>query len=93
FMKKLIVHIPEAQFKMIRYYGIYATCKHLHKKEIKKRLSSNESDQIKKANYRQDLIAIFDTDPLLCDCGHYMEYVDNWVPPNKRKGVDLYDST
>ena len=31
FMKKLVTHIPESQFKMIRYYGLYATCNHLHK--------------------------------------------------------------
>ena len=35
FMKKLIVHIPDEQFKMIRYYGIYATCAHSHKHKIK----------------------------------------------------------
>lgn len=26
FIKKLVQHIPEKQFKMVRYYGIYATC-------------------------------------------------------------------
>lgn len=32
FIKRLIVHIPEKHFKMLRYYGIYA--KH-HKQETK----------------------------------------------------------
>lgn len=27
FMKKLILHIPNEQFKMIRYYGFYASSK------------------------------------------------------------------
>lgn len=39
FMKKLIMHIPEAQFEMIRYYGIYATCNHHHKDEVKRKLT------------------------------------------------------
>ena len=34
FIQKLIVHIPEKHFKMLRYYGIYA--KH-HKQEMKLR--------------------------------------------------------
>lgn len=52
FIKKLIIHIPEAQFKMIRYYGIYATCHHRHKTEVKKKLFSNYSTCIKKPSYR-----------------------------------------
>lgn len=93
FMKKLILHIPEAQFKMIRYYGLYATSNHLHKDEVKKKLSSNGNYQPHKKNYRQELIDTFDTDPLLCECGHYMEYIDYWVPPNKRQGADHDDSS
>ena len=27
FMKKLILHVPDDQFKMIRYYGVYAAVK------------------------------------------------------------------
>lgn len=94
FMKKLIIHIPEAQFKMIRYYGIYATCHHQHREEVKKRLSSDNHARISKISYRQDLIDTFDTDPLLCDCGHYMEYIDYWVPTNRMKeGGDFNDTT
>lgn len=93
FMKKLIIHIPEAQFKMIRYYGIYATCHHSHKEEVKKKLSLDNSACIKKPSYRQDLIDSFDTDPFLCDCGHYMQFLDYWVPPSKRKGENYYDTT
>ncbi|MFR8180845.1 MAG: transposase [Dorea sp.] len=43
FIKRLIVHIPEKHFKMLRYYGIYA--KH-HKQESKlhKCISSKSTD-------------------------------------------------
>ena len=88
FMKKLVTHIPESQFKMIRYYGLYATCNHMHKSNVKKKMK--EILHRKKTNndrhtYRKDLIEIFGTDPLLCDCGHYMEYIDYWVPERRRK--------
>lgn len=34
FIKKLFIHVPESQFKMIRYCGIYATCCHPHKNTV-----------------------------------------------------------
>ena len=39
FMIKLIRHIPRPQFKMVRYYGIYATCDHKNKKAVRLKLS------------------------------------------------------
>lgn len=48
FMKKLIVHIPESQFKMIRYFGIYATCNHHHKDEVKRKLVLKNACHLKK---------------------------------------------
>ena len=80
FMKKLLIHIPEKQFKMLRYYGLYATTKHSKKKSVKI-LIANSCRIIKKIiSYRKDLIETFGVDPLLCSCGHYMEFVDYYVP-------------
>lgn len=93
FMKKLIMHIPEAQFKMIRYYGINATCNHHHKDEVERKLTLQNNTHLKKISYRQELIDTFDTDPLLCECGHYMEYIDYWVPTSKRREGLNYDDT
>lgn len=94
FMKKLIMHIPEAQFKMVRYYGLYATCGHHHKTSVQHMLNRDSSRHIvRKVTYRKDLIDIYNTDPFLCECGHYLEYIDYWVPPNRRKGVETYDTT
>ena len=90
FMKKLIMHIPEAQFKMIRYFGLYAACKTAHKGKVKKMLMQSLHP---KSTYRKDLIELFDTDPLLCECGHYLEYVDYWVPPSRRKDDSFYDTS
>lgn len=93
FMKKLIVHIPESQFKMIRYYGLYASCQTQHKPTVKALLKLTISTLRKHLPYRQSLISTFDTDPLRCDCGHYMEYIGFWVPPSKRNGGLAYDSS
>lgn len=89
FMIKLIRHIPHPQFKMVRYYGIYAACDHKHKQAVKFRLLKqnrfkNYHDRPK--HYRLSLIDTFGVDPLLCTCGSYMEFVDSYVPPRFRAG-------
>ena len=83
FILKLIRHIMPPQFKMVRYYGIYATCDHKHKKPMKRRLSKQNHHKFnhdRPKHYRLSLIDTFGTDPLLCTCGHYMEFVDAYVP-------------
>ena len=90
FMKKLIQHIPEAQFKMIRYYGIYATCAHHHKKKVKTLILEHGhhwADAPK--HYRRDLIDTYGVDPLKCECGSYMVYIDNYIPS---KGAQFYET-
>ena len=92
FMKKLVQHIPESQFKMIRYCGLYATCDHTHKPAVEKMREKSRKPK-RKISYRKELIDTFDTDPLLCSCGTYMEYIDYWVPPSRRKDDDYEDSS
>jgi len=91
FMKKLIQHIPETQFKMIRYCGLYATCDHIHKPAME-RMREKSRRPKKEFSYRREIIETFDTDPFLCDCGHYMEFIDYWVPPNRRS-EERYEDT
>lgn len=93
FMKTLIMHIAPTQFKMIRYYGLYATCNHNHKDAVKRLLATSTYQPIVKYSYQMDLIIVFNTDPFLCDCGEYMKFIDYWVPPRKRKGDEVYDSS
>jgi hypothetical protein len=76
FIKKLIIHIPEKHFKMIRYYGVYA--KH-HKnfdklffaipKEKRRFLASLNT-------WRTSLLLSFGYDPLWCKCGHPMSVLE-----------------
>lgn len=76
FIKKLIIHIPEKHFKMIRYYGIYAK-KHknsnllfpLVKKEKRRFLASLNA-------WRTSLFLSFGCDPIKCRCGHTMTILE-----------------
>ena len=89
FIMKLIQHIMEPQFKMVRYYGIYATCDHKHKKTVQLKLriqNSLKTVHFQPKHYRLSMIDSFGVDPLLCTCGHYMEFVDFYVPPRFRAG-------
>lgn len=73
FIQKLIVHIPEKHFKMLRYYGIYA--KH-HKQEKKlRRCISAEKQRFLRSiqDWRQSILLSFGYDPLCCsECGTSM---------------------
>lgn len=77
FMKKLIRHIPDGHFKMVRYIGGYAAKKKKLTKMIKKMVSCKYAGLAKK-NYahRQYLMDTFRIDPLLCKCGHEIQFVE-----------------
>lgn len=77
FIKRLIQHIPEKHFKMIRYYGIYARHResdnHLHKAISKEKhrylLSLNR--------WRNSILLSFGYDPLKCPhCGETMLFIE-----------------
>ncbi len=81
FMLKLIRHIPDRNFKMTRYYGIYVCADHKHKKSVRLKLKQKSiNSSYRRLHYRRSLITVFGVDPLLCTCGLYMEYVDFYVP-------------
>ena len=73
FIQKLIVHISEKHFKMLRYYGIYA--KH-HKQEMKlRKCISAEKQRFLRSiqDWRQSILLSFGYDPLCCsECGTSM---------------------
>ena len=73
FIKRLIIHIPEKHFKMLRYYGLYA--KH-HKQESKlhKCISSEKRRYLCKFyNWQNMILLTFGYDPLKCPkCGKSM---------------------
>lgn len=77
FIKRLVVHIPEKQFKMIRYYGIYTTQNRKGKKLLK--MIDEKVQEIKKKmlTWRMQIIKSFGQDPLECEkCGEKMILYD-----------------
>lgn len=73
FIKKLIVHIPEKHFKMLRYYGIYAN-HHKQEKKLRKCVSAEKQRFIRSIqDWRQSILLSFGYDPLCCSkCGTSM---------------------
>ena len=73
FIQRLIIHIPEKHFKMLRYYGIYA--KH-HKQESKlfKCISIQKRKFLSSLqDWRHSILLSFGYDPLSCPkCGTSM---------------------
>lgn len=80
FIKKLIIHIPEQSFHMLRYYGLYAkphSCTshliHLTKPHMRSVFSKLKSWTLR-------IEIAFHHDPLDCPCGGRMEFVDIYIP-------------
>ena len=73
FIKKVIIHIPEKQFKMIRYYGIYAR-NNKHKDKFFKLVNEKIAIELKKLRkWEYRLLKAFGIDPLKCEkCGSTM---------------------
>lgn len=81
FIKKLIVHIPDKNFKVVRYYGLYAK-KHKQSKKLIKILDNKQieiKELLRKWNYAIELS--FGYNPTKCTCGGKMIYFELYVPP------------
>lgn len=89
FIQKLIVHISEKHFKMLRYYGIYA--KH-HKQEMKlRKCISAEKQRFLRSiqDWRQSILLSFGYDPLCCsECGTSMLVLEVY----HKKNCTIYHS-
>ena len=73
FIKRLIVHIPDRHFKMVRYYGIYAK-HHKQGKNLRKCLSPQKQRYLSRLlDWRNSILLAFGYDPLKCpECGTSM---------------------
>lgn len=73
FIKRLIVHIPDRHFKMVRYYGIYAK-HHKQEKNLRKCLSPQKRQYLSRLlDWRNSILLTFGYDPLRCSgCGTSM---------------------
>ncbi len=77
FIKRLIIHIPEKHFKMLRYYGIYAK-HHRQEKKLRRCISSQKLEFLRSLqDWRNSILLTFGYDPLRCpDCGTSMSVLE-----------------
>lgn len=76
FIKKLIIHIPDKHFKMIRYYGIYAK-KHKQSDKLLLLVPHKKRPFLKSLlGFRIQLMLAFNYDPLCCECGHRLTLIE-----------------
>jgi predicted Zn-dependent protease with MMP-like domain len=81
FIKKVIIHIADKQFKMVRYYGIYAS--HAKKRPYLLKMVDEKIQEIKRKykTWRYRIMKSFGYDPLKCEkCGNTMELTDIYYP-------------
>ena len=81
FIKRLIIHIPDIGFKMIRYYGIYSKKHKFHAKMIK--MFNKQQIKVQKMMNRWQLsiIADFKRNPLSCpNCNCEMKLLEHHFP-------------
>lgn len=86
FIKRLIIHIPEKGFHMLRYYGLYAQPygknSHLIRKIHPQKKSARKIMQ--RWDFRISLS--FGYDPLTCNCGECMNFVEIYYPCDPAHG-------
>lgn len=93
FIKRLILHIPNHYFRIVRYYGFYSNaatktlnrCHELLGEKKKKDYSTEKrnakrKELLDKLKYRTHLIDSFNRDPLKCKCGNYLRYAKTYNP-------------
>lgn len=83
FIKKLIIHIPEKGFHMLRYYGLYSKGREAFPTLIR-RLSSEllrSRKQLLRWRYLVDIS--FGRDPIACECGQTMQFSGIFDPRHR----------
>ena len=81
FIGRLIKHIPEKNFKTIRYYGFYSSKSHPLISTARMLIEKTKVSFYKSLNkWRNLMMMSFKKDPLLCSCGTIMEFIE-FVPP------------
>lgn len=92
FIKRLIPHIPEKHFKMVRYGGIYArhrnSDKHLYPAVSKEKRPFLRSFQ----EWHNSILLSFGYDPLICPvCNHKMKFLDLYYNHQHVSLEELYE--
>ena len=91
FIQRLIRHIPEKHFKMIRYGGIYARHREIDKKL--RRAISREKHHIYRSfnQWRTAILSSFGYDPLKCECGTTMLFLELYFNHKRVSLEEMYE--
>ena len=91
FIERLIRHIPEKYFKMIRYGGIHARHREIDKK-LHRAISREKHHIYKSLNqWRTAILSSFGYDPLKCECGTTMLFLDLYLNHKRVSLEELYE--
>ena len=93
FIKRLIRHIPEKYFKMIRYGGLYARRRKTDEK-LYRAISKSKHRICRSFNqWRTAILSSFGYDPLECpNCKHKMELLELYYNHKRVSLEELYES-
>lgn len=91
FIERLIRHIPEKHYKMIRYGGIYARHREIDKKL--RRAVSREKHRIYRSfnQWRSAILFSFGYDPLKCECGATMLFLELYFNHKRVSLEEMYE--
>ena len=92
FIQRLIRHIPEKHFKMIRYGGIYARHREIDSK-LYRAISKSKHHIYRSFNqWRTAILSFFGYDPLVCpDCQHRMEFLELYFNHQRVSLEEMYE--
>ena len=92
FIQRLIRHIPEKHFKMIRYGGIYARHREIDSK-LYRAISKSKHHIYRSFNqWRTAILSSFGYDPLICpDCQHRMEFLELYFNHQRISLEEMYE--
>ena len=91
FIQRLIRHIPEKHFKMIRYGGIYARRRELDKK-LRRAISREKHPAYRSFNqWRTSILSSFGYDPLKCECGTTMLFLELYHNHKRVSLKEMYE--
>ena len=92
FIQRLIRHIPEKHFKMIRYGGLYARHRKIDSK-LYRAISKSKHPIYRSFNqWRTAILSSFGYDPLTCpDCQHKMEFLELYFKHQRVSLEEMYE--
>lgn len=94
FLNKVILHCPNENFKMTRYYGFYSNkykptldkIYEIYGKKVKRKLKTVKKrkqiykNKLNEIKYRYHMIQSYSKDPIKCKCGEIMIYAYTYNP-------------